>query len=431
VASNITVILDSAYKRIAAIVMVIVIGLGFGWRITSDFIVRGVADPRVEYPREWLAAAAERYPNSARVNYRLASAEVSEATGSEQQLDALAEKHAARAVELNPWDYKARRLLATAQELNGKEEDAENSLRAAVRLAPNHAELNWSFANLLLRRGKLAEALGPFRIASKAKAGLLPSAIETIWISSGEDLGVLKTFAGKDTESLLAVVKFLTEQGRITDAVPIFNSIDNQAKVASPQSPELITTLLRAGQLSLAKATWEDLMASHQPGLRPEGGLVWNGGFESDVVEGLEQFNWVIRPNQYARIGFDRSVARTGARSLKVAFSGMDTTVLRDQIQQNIVLKPGAQYRLQCFVKVKDLATPEGPRVAVIGPGGVIAVSAPVTADSTNWRPLAIDFAAPANAPAAVLAVVRTPKFSYDDPTRGVIWFDDFTLIEQ
>src|SRR5262249_23813188 len=217
-----------------------------------NFVIRAVADQRVAPPRKLLDAAAERFPNSARVNFRLAKTEIAEGAGNEQ-FGAQAESHAMRAVYLSPWDHQARRLLATAQELNGKHDEAENSLRAAVKLAPNHAELNWSFANLLLRRGKLVESLGPFRVAAKAKAGLLPSAIETIWRSSAGNLDTLKVFAGKDTESLLAVVKFLTEQNLIAEAVPIYNSIDKQAKVNSPQSPELITTLIRAGQFSLAK----------------------------------------------------------------------------------------------------------------------------------------------------------------------------------
>src|SRR5215813_1843867 len=81
---NFTVILDRTYKRITAILLVSVIALGFGRVITSDFIIRGMNDQRVEYPREWLAAAAERFPQSARVNLRLASAEIAEATGNEQ-----------------------------------------------------------------------------------------------------------------------------------------------------------------------------------------------------------------------------------------------------------------------------------------------------------------------------------------------------------
>jgi len=428
---NFTLILDNWYKRIAAILMVSAVALGLGWVVISNFIIRGVADRRLALPREWLLAAAERFPNSARINLQLANAEMAGGDGN-AQFDAEAESHAIRAVNLSPWDFQARRLLATAQELNGKQEEAENSLRKAVNLAPNHVELNWEFANLLARRGKLGESLAPFRVAARSKAGLLLSAVETIWRSSAGSIETLKVFAGNDAELRLAVVKFLIEQNLIAEAVSVFNSIDNQAKARSPQSSELITTLMRAGQFSLARATWLELMAASKPeGADAHTTLVWNGGFETDAVEGLYHFDWAIRENKYARIVIDRNFARTGARSLKVVFSGLDTTTLRDQVQQAIVLKPGADYRLECYAKVKDLVTPEGPRIAIIEQGGVIGLSEPVRADSSDWQRLVVDFAAPATIQSAILAIVRTPRFSYDDPTRGIIWFDDFTLVER
>jgi hypothetical protein len=145
----------------------------------------------------------------------------------------------------------------------------------------------------------------------------------------------------------------------------------------------------------------------------------------------LNQFNWVIRPNKFAWVAIDRGVARTGRRSLKVVFSGLDTTTLSDQVQQILVLRPGAGYRLECYAKAKSLITPEGPRIAVIGHGGLISASSPVRADSDDWQKLTISFVAPADQATVTLAIVRTPRFSYDDPTTGIIWFDDFTLVER
>src|SRR5215475_887708 len=257
---RLTVTLDNLYKRLAAILAVTVIGLGLGWTVVSDFIVRGVTDQRWSFPHEWLIAAAERFPNSARVNFRLANVEIAN-VAHHGMFDAQAESHAQQAVNLSPWDYQARSLLATAQELNGKQEEAENSLRAAVKLAPNHAELNWEFANLLTRRGKLDESFEPFRIAGRSNGELLLSAVETIWRSSGGKLDTLKAFAGNDAELSLAVVKFLIERDLMTEAVSVFNSIDKQTVARLPQSRELITTLMRAGQFGLAKATWLELMA--------------------------------------------------------------------------------------------------------------------------------------------------------------------------
>src|SRR5262245_32286273 len=380
--------------------MVTFIAMGLGWVVISDFIIRGVADRRLALPREWLLAAAERFPNSARINLKLADAEI--AGGGVAQYDPQAESHAMQAVNLSPWNYQARRLLATAQELNGKQEETENSLRTAVKLAPNHPELNWEFANLLTRRGKLDESFEPFRIARRSNGELLLSAVETIWRSSGGKLDTLKAFAGNDAELSLAVVKFLIEQDLMTEAVSVFNSIDKQTVARSPQSRELVTTLMRAGQFGLAKSTWLELMAASKTGGAETGktlvgnALVWNGGFETDAVEGLSHFDWAIHENKYARIVIDRNFARTGSRSLKVVFSGLDTTTLRDQVQQTIILKPGSNYRLECYAKVKDLVTPEGPRIAIIGQGGVIGLSEPVKADSSDWQRLVVDFAAPA-----------------------------------
>jgi len=425
-----TVILDNLYKRLAAILAVTGMGLCLGWLVVSNWIVREVADERASLPRGLLAAVVERFPNSARVNFRLAKAEIKD-FGANGKFDGQAESHAEQAVKLSPSSYQARGLLATAQELNGKQEQAENSLRAAVNLAPNHAKLNWEFANLLLRRGKLSESFGPLRIAVRSRVDLLPTAIETVWLSSGGNLDALRSFAGDDAETMLAVVKYLTEQKLVAEAWAVFNSIDKQARAHSAQSPELINALLRIGRFELARATWVELMTSVRPDARADGSLIWDGGFEKDAVEGLNQFNWVIRPNKFAWIAIDRSVARTGGRSLKVVFSGLDTTTMSDQVQQTIVLKPGARYYLECYAKAKDLFTPEGPRIGVIGQRGLIGVSGPVSAGSNDWQRLTISFVAPANQASVTLAILRIPKFSYDDPTKGTIWFDDFTLVER
>jgi tetratricopeptide (TPR) repeat protein len=453
-----TITLNNLYKRLAAILAGAGIGLGLGWMVFSNLFVRGVVDRGRSLPRELLVAVAERFPNSARIKFRLAESEVA-AVSVNRKYDAMAETHAEQAVDLSPWSYKARKLLARAQELNGKREEAEKSLRAAVKLAPNHAGLNWSLANLLLRRGKLYDSFEPLRIAIRSRVDLAPTAIDLIWRSSGASVDALKSFAGDNTENMLAVVKFLTGRNMIAEAGALFNSIDKKAKAHSPQSPELINALTRIGQLDLARATWVELMTAIQsegqsegesvesteerrdgsPGAGPEesrktldaGALIWDGGFEMDGVSGLDHFNWAIRPDDFAWVVIDRSVARTGERSLKLVFSGLDTTTLRNQVQQAIVLKPGAHYYFEGYAKAKDLITPEGPRIAVIGQRGLIGESGPVSPASDGWQKLTISFVAPRDQPAAILAVVRTPKFSYDDPSRGMIWFDDFTLVER
>ena len=161
--------------------------------------------------------------------------------------------------------------------------------------------------------------------------------------------------------------------------------------------------------------------------------LIWNGGFESDILKGFAQFDWTISRNDYARPGIDSSTFHSGSRSLRVDFTGRDTTRLDGEIKQLAVVRPGARYRLECYVKTDALVTPEGPRIAVtnITLQSEIAVSDAVAAGTSDWHLIAIDFVAPQSAQAVVIKIKRVPRFSYDEPTKGTVWFDDFTLTEQ
>jgi len=148
-------------------------------------------------------------------------------------------------------------------------------------------------------------------------------------------------------------------------------------------------------------------------------------------LKNFGQFDWVINPNKYARIGLDRSEARSGMRSLRMLFSGIDTTTIKDQLYQMVVLRPGGRYRLECYVKSTNLVTPEGPRLAVTGGGGaVIASSEPIAEGTSDWHSWSVDFVAPKNNDPKFISIIRIPKFSYDNPTRGTVWFDDFSLTE-
>src|SRR5262245_39419804 len=292
-----------------------------------------MADQRYVLGREAIAAAAEKQPDSARINFRLAESELMEPADPAKSL-----YHATRAVKLSPWDYQGRQLLASAQELNGRRVEAENSILAAVKLAPNHAELNWMLANIYIRNGKLRESIDHFRIAGSTRADLLQDAFELLWQASGEDLEALKSLAGSDPEKQLALVNYMIGKSRIPDAISIFSTIDRQARLDSPRSAEFITTLVNAGQYNSARGLWIDLASALSRVDPKSAGNIWNGSFESDSVRSFDQFDWNINPNKYARIGFDRSETHTGLRSLRMMFSGKDTTTINGQVRQLIAL---------------------------------------------------------------------------------------------
>ncbi|HET9533001.1 MAG TPA: hypothetical protein VFQ92_21780, partial [Blastocatellia bacterium] len=334
--------------------------------------------------------------------------------------------HALRAVQLSPNDYNNYLLLATVEEMRNDRASAEVSLRKAVSLAPNYTSTRWRLANLLLREGKAREALDEFNRAVISNRRYLPAALDLVWSVSGGSVEAVKEVARGDTESELALAHFLFRRSRLDEAVDIFKSAGRGARLASTDTPSFINGLIEKGRAEQARDLWLDLVGDD--GARP---LVWNGGFERDIVGSLSQFDWALTPSDYARPALDGGTARTGSRSLRIEFTNRDTTRLENEVRQMVALKAGARYRLECYVRTKDLITPEGPRLIVTksNKSEEIASSDPIAAGTSDWQRIAFEFVAPADG-IAHLSIKRTPRFSYDDPTSGVIWFDDFDIKE-
>lgn len=402
-----------------------------GFLVLSHFIVGVLTDEGVIVRRQVLAAAAEYFPNSARLQIRLAAIGLSE-TGGDDPVSQQVKVSALRAVSLSPYNATAQLLLSKSLELSGEDAAAEDALRAAVLLAPRDTNLHWQFANLLVRREKLDEAYTEFRLALTADRSLLPAALELLWQVSGGDIKVLDGVTSGVPASQLGLAQFLLTQARANEAAGIFSQVDRRERLSSfliGDSSAFIEKLMAGEEMELARQLWLDLLGSQEG----KGPLLWNGGFESESVPGLGQFDWSLGRTEYAYIMIDQNVGRTGGHSLRVDFTGRDTTKLAEEIRQLVVLRPGVRYHLECYAKTTRLATPEGPRLVLASRNSTqpIAASNPVSADKSDWQQLQIDFVTPADQKAFYVSIQRIPKYSYDDPTRGSIWFDDFKLIER
>jgi tetratricopeptide (TPR) repeat protein len=387
-----------------------------------------LTDYRVNVSRELLAAGVSFVPNSAPLNARLAEAEM----GGEDRDILKVGYLATRAVNSSPWDYRYRLLLATVREAEGDRAAAEQSLQEALALAPNYTEVHWRLANLLLREGKLTKAVVEFRAAHSSNAALLPGTLDLLWRVSAGNLATVQAVTPRDPKSQLLLAQFLLKQSRASDAITVFSGIDRTSLVGLPEISTFINALISEGRVEEARGLWVGLAGGiyAQPG-RPLPG-VWNGSFESDIAKDLAQFDWTINRNEYAVPSIDTNTSHTGGRSLRIDFAGRDTTRLDGQVKQTMVVRPGVRYRLECYVKTERLETPEGPRLVVADSGSSmeIATSDPVQAGSNEWRLIAIDFASPPSAHSVIVTVKRIPKFSYDNPTRGTIWLDDFVLTD-
>ena len=386
-----------------------------------------LTDERTRAEKALLFSGLKYVPKSAQLRARAASAEMR----SEDRDLSAAEANARLAVNMAPWDYNHRLLLATIEEAKGDRAAAEAELLEALRLAPNNTVVHWRLANVLVRQGKLGKSLSAFRAANASSSTLLPSSLDLVWKVSGGNLSAVQAITPNDAKSKIFLTQFLIQQSRAAEAAGIFSSIDSTERLAQSESSSIIGALIAGGHAELARFLWADTVSQGEA-KRQIDALIWNGGFETDIIDNFAQFDWTIGQSPYATSNVNREVAHNGARSLRLDFTGRDTTRLDDEISQKLLVRPGAAYKLEFFVRTEGLVTPEGPRVVVSDSKSspAIAASEPVPAGSNDWRRQSISFVAPATSRLMSVAIRRIPRFSYDDPTKGTIWFDDFTLTE-
>jgi hypothetical protein len=251
-----------------------------------------------------------------------------------------------------------------------------------------------------------------------------------VWQASDQKIDFLNAVTGNDPQSRLALAQFLSRQERPEEALGAIKTLDRRSLSELPESGKLLDTLITAGRIDLAAGLWRELF---DEGARADRTPVWNGGFETTIRQGFTQFDWKLGETKYARIKIINGTARTGRRSLVVAYEGVNTTRLDREIRQLVLARPGGHYRLACYVKAESLISPDGPQIVVTVPGSEtpLASSDVVSGGSYDWRPLTVDFNLPADAQAIFISIKQTPRFSYVEPTKGIVWFDDFALIEQ
>lgn len=427
---RIAIELRSPVSRLATVITVMCGAAAFISLSAARFIISVITDPEARAETAIIESTANYFQNSALAQARMASRLIESGVDVSENHERTAERavyYAARAVTLAPHNYEFRILLAAAKELMGDLAGAEAELRAALKLAPHLVTVHWRLANLLLREEKLDQAGAEFRSAIEADLELLIPTLNLLWQASDGKVESLNAVVGSDPKSQLTLAQFLVLQEKFEMAVKIANSLDRRAIINLPESGTLIDSLISAGQIDLASKLWRDFFGA---GDKP---LIWNESFETPIRSNFAQFDWNLSQSKYAKIGVTASIARTGQRSLKISYNGIDTTALDNEMRQLVMTRPGARYTLTCYVKAERLVTPGGPQVVVTTQDSAttIAASAAIGAGSYDWRLLTMDFVAPPNAHALVIAIKQTPQFSYVDPTSGTVWFDDFVLTEQ
>ncbi len=414
--------------RLLLVGLASVLSLLLAYLAASNFIVSALANPSITLNRSEIEAGARYFPRSAELQALVAANELA-ADSDYEAAAARAESAALRAAKLTPTRFDFRLLVASAREMKGDRPGAEAALREALALAPNRVETHWRLANSLVRQGRLDEATQFFRSAVGARHVLIPQTLALVWDVSGGEVAKMEAAVGDSPKAQRDLAFFLIQRGLVSDGVRVFNQIDRADRRASEESGAFVTGLMSIGQLETARRIWGDLVTDHTEDLKPP---IFNGGFENDPRAAFNHFDWALVDNRFIHVTLVPGTAHSGSRSLRLDFKGVDTSRIDGEISQHLLVRPGARYRLSCFVKTNGLETSDGPRLMVTNPDREtqIAVSEPIKAGTDDWRELAVEFNAPVFLGSVMVQIKRIPRFSFDEPSRGTIWFDDFTLTQ-
>ena len=103
-----------------------------------------------------------------------------------------------------------------------------------------------------------------------------------------------------------------------------------------------------------------------------------------------------------------------------------------NNISQLLVTDPSTQYRLEFWAKTDQLKSVGTPLVEIVDvfTGNVIGKSEALHVDSSDWKPVSIDFKTGASTEAVMLRTNRSTcgTEAAQCPIFGVVWYDDFSL---
>jgi tetratricopeptide (TPR) repeat protein len=430
---------DSSVGRLLLAGAILAIFLSLLGLSLRNFLLRFAADPRFTLSPAALDASLARLPHSPRL-HRLRSQQLLLEGSADSAALAAARVHALSAIRWQPRDYQAHLLLGSIEELAGDLQAAEVALREATQLAPTIVEPNWALANLWLRQGELSQALPPLRRATAAREWLLPAACDLLWRASGagddgagpvrsdsEAAQLLFGLANGVPRHLLLLANFLLDRKALDLAVESYRRIPLVERNALPHSGAWLTRLITLGEITQARQLWGELRESAP---LTDGNLLWNGGFEVSIDPRHPHFDWQLKSSEFMRVAVDPTTRAEGASSLRLQLVGRDTTRLGGEVRQQVAIPSFGQYRLSFQVKTRDLRTPGGPRITVRYREVPLAISDPIEEGTTQgWEQRSLDFTIPEGAGLIELSIIRQPRFSYDEPTRGLIWIDDLRLV--
>lgn len=329
---------------------------------------------------------------------------------------------------LSPNNYLCWLELGRAREQNGDRPGAELALKRALDLAPNYAEVQWAYGNILIRGGKGDEGLAQINSAASANPKFVSPAVGITMEVFVGDPNAVRERIGNTPLVNAAIAENLARQKRFDEAAAAWDLVST-----GPVAPELkdagnrlFASMIAAKQYRPAAAIFAGLSETQVASVAA--GKVFDGGFEAGVkLKGAREFEWQVADGAEPQVAISRTQKHGGEGSLLLVFNTMQASDFRT-VGQLVAVEPGAAYEVEFFYRseIKKGITVRWD-ILNASDGTVIAQSAAVEPVS-EWEPIKTKFTVPGSTDGVILRLVRDQCPSTVCPINGSIWFDDIAI---
>lgn len=324
--------------------------------------------------------------------------------------------------------------LSKAYQARNDSQAAAHALERALSLSPTDSVLHWEAGVFWAVNGMQDKALEAFRKHLLLMPANQHAVYDLCWKFGIPAGAIQEKLVPHEYAYLSKYLLYLTATGRTDEAADVWPLLPIE-QIERQVFLSYVNHLIASGRYDDAMKIWTDVTAHRETdGRRPaeqdSTSLVWNGGFERDMLNG--GFDWVITEAAGVNVFLDEEIRMSGNRSLGVTFSGENPDAAF--ARQIILLRPGASYTLNAYLKTESITSSNGVLIRVSGVGPAcqsLSQSSDSFTGTNRWREVSFEFSAPAGCQAALIQLRRDRSQKLDNRIEGTAWIDGITVRQQ
>ena len=343
--------------------------------------------------------------------------------------DEQAEAVVLSALSQNPTSGRAASFLLSLYEKNNQIAKASEAGELAGKLWPAHGYTHSRLANYWASQGRVDKLLEEWNILLIRDSGLereLFPKLQALTLDSGR-LDLLERYVKSPPRWWDTFFSYLSLRANFRDLQTLyFARLASGIPPSSSERHRYVNRLIKEGRLKDAFDTW--FLGLSQVDMR-FGGLIFDGGFESSIVN--QGFGWQLSETKNPRISRGTTYGIKGGKALQVVFRKEDRINFR-HISQRLLLTPG-DYTLNLRYRLDTLKNPKGLSwriYCVAGDNSKLGESSALKGKG-SWSNLSVDFTVPKSCSAQLLRLEAASSYVHDHTFSGSVWFDDVAIRER